>query len=132
MEMDALELILKQYGIAGGLLMLIGIFLFRTVPNKIVPIFVKVIQGHFERMSKAWEAHRERLDTIEKRAEERHSEVLAASREGTRELISYLQKTYQDTNEKIEGVVEKVAEHDSHAVNLANKVGEVLRRGVSE
>ena len=132
MEDLTFEILAKQYGIAGILLGMIGYFLFRTVPKQIAPLLVKVIQDHLEGMSKAWQEHRERLDAIEARAEERHKDVLTASREGTRELIAYLQNTYQDTNTALQDVSDKLAEHDAHAVNLANKVGEVLRRGLPE
>ena len=123
MDFEVFDGFLKQYGFAGGGLIILAYFLIKTVPRDIAPIFAKVLKGHFDKMSEAWDAHKERLDTAERRAEERHGEVLKASREGMRELIAHLQSVHTD-------MTNKFAEHDVHAVNLANKVGEVIRRDV--
>ena len=120
MENLVAEEILKQYGLAGGLLLLMGYFLLCTVPNKIAPLFVKVIQNHLQGMVKAWDAHKERLDQAERRSEERHRDVLDASREGTRQLIEYLQKIHHDHYE-----------HDKHTIGVHNRLGKLLNTSLS-
>ena len=82
METQFIDEIIQQYGVAGALLVLIAYFLFRTVPNQIAPLMIKVIKDHLDGMTKAWDAHKERLDKAEQRAEERHADVLQASRKG--------------------------------------------------
>ena len=100
--------------------MLIGYFLLQTVPNKIAPLFVKVIQNHLQGMVNAWDAHKERLDQAERRSEERHRDVLEASREGTQQLIEYLQKIHQDHHE-----------HDKHTIGVHNRLGKLLNTSFS-
>ena len=121
METEALNLLMQQYGIAGAVLVLIAYFLFRTVPKQIAPLLIKVIKDHLDGMTEAWNAHKERLDAAERRSEERHADVLKASREGFQELVKHLQAVHKD-----------IQTHDQHTLSLYHKVDEVLRREVPQ